>query len=548
MYTKTSPQPSFSNFLLPFEGELKANNPWIVLADLISWDEFEAQYAEQFHASLGAPAKSLRLALGALVAKERLQCSDRELVQHFEENLYLQYFLGLETFHRDCPFDDSSLTNFRKYLGEEVLGKVNEAVVAKLERLQENQQQEDEPDPPKRGSGHKDQTMPERVAVDEHGEEESRSIAEKERPSEEDNEPAPAGKLVVDATCAPADIAYPVDVRLLHRARLQSEALIDELHAQRPSGSLKPRTYRQKLQHKWRAFIKIRKPSRSKNRAMQKILLMTLQRNMGHIDTLLDELGVGSLKNKSLRRLWILREFLRQQLEWFETGQSPPSRIVSLAQPHIRPIFRGKANASYEFGAKVSLSVENGFVMLHASRFENFNESGDLIEQIREYRRRKGHSPASVHADQIYRTRKNREFCKRHGIRLSGPPLGRPPKDEVCKKERQAQPKQDLGERNIVEGKIGQAKRRFSLARVLTRLAHTSKTTIALVFLVINLEKALALGLGPFYFLFFLLLSKFKDRKILLESRPEGTSAGFLRWFCGLVPKSTQSLKPALAA
>jgi len=172
---------------------------------------------------------------------------------------------------------------------------------------------------------------------------------------------------------------------------------------------------------------------------------MTLQRNMGHIDTLLDELGVGSLKNKSLRRLWILREFLRQQLEWFETGQSPPSRIVSLAQPHIRPIFRGKANASYEFGAKVSLSVENGFVMLHASRFENFNESGDLIEQIREYLRRKGHSPASVHADQIYRTRKNREFCKRHGIRLSGPPLGRPPKDEVCKKNDKPRQNRILG-------------------------------------------------------------------------------------------------------
>jgi hypothetical protein len=113
---KTSPQPSFPNFLLPFEGDLKANNPWIVLADLIPWDEFEAVYAEQFDASLGAPAKNLRLALGALVAKERLQCSDRELVQHFEENLYLQYFLGLEIFHRDCPFDDSSLMNFRKYL------------------------------------------------------------------------------------------------------------------------------------------------------------------------------------------------------------------------------------------------------------------------------------------------------------------------------------------------------------------------------------------------------------------------------------------------
>ena len=518
------------------------------MADLIPWDELEAQYAEQFHASLGAPAKSLRLALGALLAKERLHCSDIELVEHFEENPYLQYFLGLETFHKDCPFDDSSLTNFRKYLGEEVVNQVNETVIAKLERLRANQQQEDQPEPPNRGSGCQDQSMPEKVSEEEPREEESRNIAEKEIPSEEDSEPTPAGKLVVDATCAPADIAYPVDVRLLHRARLQSEALIDELHAQRPSGSLKPRTYREKLQHKWRVFIKIRKPSRSKIRAMHKILLMALQRNIRHIDRLLDELGVGSLKNKSLRRMWILREFFCQQMEWFETGQSPPSRIVSLAQPHIRPIFRGKANASYEFGAKISLSVENGFVMVHASRFENFNESGDLIDQIHEYRRRKGHWPASVHADQIYRTRKNREFCKRHGIRLSGQPLGRPPRDEARNKEQQAQAKRDLRERNIVEGKIGQAKRRFSLARVLTRLPHTSKTTVSLVFLVINLEKALALGLGPFYFLFFFLISKFKDRKILLGSLPVGISAGLLGWFSGFLPKSTQSLEPALSA
>ena len=141
---------------------------------------------------------------------------------------------------------------------------------------------------------------------------------------------------MVDATCAPADIAYPVDVQLLNQARLQSEALVDELHAQRPPGSLKPRTYHQKLHNKWRAFIKIRKPSQSKIRRMQNALLMALQRDLRHTDMLLDELEVGALKNKSLRQLWILREFLRQQLEWFKTRQSPPSRIVSLAQPHIR--------------------------------------------------------------------------------------------------------------------------------------------------------------------------------------------------------------------
>ena len=98
---------------------------------------------------------------------------------------------------------------------------------------------------------------------------------------------------------------------------------------------------------------------------MHNALLMALQRNLGQIDMLLDELEVGALKNKSLRQLWILREFLRQQLEWFETRQSQPSRLVRLAQLRIRPIFWGKANACYEFGAKVSLIVENGFVILH---------------------------------------------------------------------------------------------------------------------------------------------------------------------------------------
>ncbi len=83
------------------------------MTELIPRDKLEAQYAWQFNALLGAPAKSLRLALGALMAKERHHCSDSELVEHFEENPYLQYFLKLETFHKDCPFDDSSLTNFR---------------------------------------------------------------------------------------------------------------------------------------------------------------------------------------------------------------------------------------------------------------------------------------------------------------------------------------------------------------------------------------------------------------------------------------------------
>ena len=39
-------------------------------------------------------------------------------------------------------------------------------------------------------------------------------------------------------------------------------------------------------------------------------------------------------------------------------------RIVSISQPHVRPIVRGKANAPLEFGAKLSMSLVNGYAYL----------------------------------------------------------------------------------------------------------------------------------------------------------------------------------------
>jgi IS5 family transposase len=66
----------------------------------------------------------------------------------------------------------------------------------------------------------------------------------------------------------------------------------------------------------------------------------------------------------------------------------------------------------------------------------------------------------SVHAvsealeeDRIYRTRENRAWCKEKGIRLSGPPLGRPP--ATVSKEKKKQAWEDERIRNGIEGKFG---------------------------------------------------------------------------------------------
>ncbi len=105
-----------------------------------------------------------------------------------------------------------------------------------------------------------------------------------------------------------------------------------------------------------------------------------------------------------------------------------------------------------------------------------------------------------------YRTRENRWYCKKHGIRLSGPPLGRRTEDAIRLKEQKKLQRQDENDRNAVEGRFGQGKRRFSLARIMTKLAGTSEVSIMISFIVMNLEKILT-GILSFLWCLWCLLS-----------------------------------------
>jgi transposase, IS5 family len=106
-------------------------------------------------------------------------------------------------------------------------------------------------------------------------------------------------------------------------------------------------------------------------------------------------------------------------------------RIVSITQPHVRPIVREKAGTSVEFGAKLSASYWNGYIFLDRISWDNFNESSDLKMQVESFKDFTGVYPESVHVDKIYRTKANRDWCKERGIKISGVKLGRPPKNYV---------------------------------------------------------------------------------------------------------------------
>ncbi|BAY35610.1 transposase (plasmid) [Nostoc carneum NIES-2107] len=156
-----------------------------------------------------------------------------------------------------------------------------------------------------------------------------------------------------------------------------------------------------------------------------------------------------------------------------------------------------KLEKKVEFGAKLSASCYDGYVFLDHISWDNFNESGDLKSQVEAYKNYTRYYPESVHVDKIYRTRDNRSWCQERGIRISGPPLGRPPKNVSPEKKKQA--REDELIRNSIEGKFGQGKRRFNLGRVMAKLPHTSVTAIAITFLVMNLSPFFHGFFGNFY-------------------------------------------------
>jgi hypothetical protein len=264
----------------------------------------------------------------------------------------------------------------------------------------------------------------------------------------------------------------------------------------------KPRTYRKRARKDYLAVAKKRKPSSQQKIKAIKKQLQYLKRNLSYIEKLLKQgASLEWLKKSTRKKLETVQEMYQQQLWMYENQKhSIAQRIVSLSQPHVRPIVRGKAGTPVEFGAKISASYVDGFIFLDRISWENFNESGDLKWQIERFKENTGHYPESVHVDQIYRTRENRAFCKERGIRISGPPLGRPPAN--VSRETQKQALEDERFRSVIEGKFGQGKRRFSLDLVKMKRSDTAETAIAISFLVMNLNTLLARILRGFFGLF----------------------------------------------
>ena len=444
MYKFDNGQISLEDFGQPIGMNLKNSNRWVKRAQMIPWIEIEKKYAKLFSNKKGNVAKSLRLGLGARIIQAEYGFSDAEIPLQIQENPYLQYFCGYKAFDDSKPpFDSSMMVYFRKRLTPEIIGEINELIISA---------------------------------------EQAKNINDDSKSDNSDDDDKNSGTMIVDATCAPSQITYPQDVSLLNKARESSEKIIDELHEK---GEQKPRTYRKKAHKDYTSYSKNRKPKAKQTRKAISNQLNYLKRNIGNIEKML---ATGKkMPEKFKERFSTIKIIYAQQKEMYDNHtHSVKDRIVSLSQPWIRPIVRGKAKAKVEFGVKLDISVCDGWTRLERHSFNAYNEATGLKNMIERYMERTGHYPKRVLADKIYRNRENLNYCKQHNIQLSGPALGRPKKDaEIDRKQNYI----DECERVEVERKFSLAKRKCGMGMIVTRLKETTCHSIAMSVLLLNLRK-----------------------------------------------------------
>jgi len=342
------------------------------------------------------------------------------------QNLFPKHFIGLPGYQDKIPFVPSLLVEFRKRLTDEILAEINE-MIAEYNSPQ---------NPPPCGGDDPDSGN-----------------------SETDNR----GTLILDATCAPQQISYPQDVNLLNEARENLEAILDEICYE--YNYYKPRMYRQKARQDHLNLAKCKKRTGKKIRHAVKKQLQYIRRDVGYIVQFVQN-GI-KLTQAQKNRMNLVTTLYEQQRLMFESGtHSIPRRIVSLAQPWVRPIVRGKPHANTEFGTKLHISLVDGYARIERLDFEAYNESEDFWSAVYRYRDRYDCWTERVLADKLYRNRQTLAFCKEHGIRLSGPALGKPPRTQELSHQLKKQEYQDSCDRNEVEGVFRTGKTAYGLGRI----------------------------------------------------------------------------------
>jgi len=267
----------------------------------------------------------------------------------------MQFFLDCNSFNPNFLFSQTVFVDIRKRLGNDVFNQFSDELIKIC--------------------------FPEKISKEESAENK--------------------GEMKIDATVADQYIQYPNDLGLLNDAREKTEDIIDFLFEElKTKIKVKPRTYRKVAHKKYMSEAKKRQKNKKTLRSAIRYQLNCLDRNIRSINMMLDMLEENPLEYKQMRQFWVIQTLNEQQRKMYrEKTNRCDDRILSISQPHVRPIVRGKQGRKVEFGSKLGLSLANGFVKGDTLSWDAYNESSDLIMQAEAYKTLYGYYPELILAD-----------------------------------------------------------------------------------------------------------------------------------------------------
>lgn len=431
-------QLTLSGFETPFTKALDPTNRWVLMEKQLDWDKLVGYYTKNLkNQKTGASSINPRVVIGSMIIKHHCKLSDEETVLQIQENMYMQYFIGFSSFNNEAPFDSSLFVEFRKRLNIEDVQALTEIIAG------------------------------------------VHCSSELSEINLEDPSLKHEGDLLVDATVCPQNITYPTDLDLLNNSREKLESMI--VFLQHDLGVKAPRIYKEKARKDYLKVAQSKKKSTKTIRKAIKKQLNYIKRNLRYIHQYLDHYSTIPFNKRDYKDFMVIQTLYEQQNTMFVNRvHSIQDRIVSITQPHVRPMVRGKKAHNVEFGSKINVSLVKGYTFIERLSWEAFNEGKELISCVKNYVRKFGCLPKRVLADQIYCNRENRRLLKEYGVVLVAKALGRPSKQAT-------QNRVSPGERNPIEGKFGEAKTRYGLGKIYAKLQNTSQSWIAFTILVLNL-------------------------------------------------------------
>lgn len=327
----------------------------IILRQLIPWQAIMDGLVPFYHLNQGRAGCALRTLVAVSILARLRQLSDRKVIEHIQENRYMQYFCNVPDPNLRTFMHPSTLCRFRKRLGPEGISHIEDEVFTALKRAD---------------------------VID-------------------------ADMMLMDATVLDSSIIYPTDVRLLYKA-------FDKMARLATEGHIEPWWDTAHLKQRWRAYHLDRGQHQTYLEEFYTLLqpaLAGLQERLAQRQEPLDNHREKLLQARWRHLLEVLT-LLNEQTQQKLAGQRHiENRLVSLDDLDARPIQKGKRHPKTEFGTTLQMTFNRqGFLITTENFIGQPNEKTLYPETLGRFRRRMGTYPGSAVTDAGYRSAKNRKL------------------------------------------------------------------------------------------------------------------------------------------